>query len=54
MGKKIKAEMEAQRDRFVKGAVERGLDKGKANEIFDLLPSSPITASTSRTPQLTR
>ncbi|KMO14034.1 DNA polymerase III subunit alpha [Methylobacterium indicum] len=37
MGKKIKAEMDAQRDRFVKGAVERGLDKGKANEIFDLL-----------------
>jgi DNA polymerase-3 subunit alpha len=37
MGKKIKAEMDAQRDRFVKGAVERGLDKAKANEIFDLL-----------------
>ncbi|GJE01755.1 DNA polymerase III subunit alpha [Methylobacterium isbiliense] len=37
MGKKIKAEMDAQRDRFLKGATERGLDKGKANEIFDLL-----------------
>lgn len=37
MGKKIKAEMDAQRDRFVKGAVERGLDKSNANEIFDLL-----------------
>ncbi len=37
MGKKIKAEMDAQRDRFVKGAVDDGLAKGKANEIFDLL-----------------
>ncbi|ACA20269.1 DNA polymerase III, alpha subunit [Methylobacterium sp. 4-46] len=37
MGKKIKAEMDAQRDRFLKGAMERGLDKAKANEIFDLL-----------------
>ncbi len=37
MGKKIKAEMEAQRDRFVTGAVERGLAKPRADEIFDLL-----------------
>ncbi|KQT76485.1 DNA polymerase III subunit alpha [Methylobacterium sp. Leaf465] len=37
MGKKIKAEMDAQRDRFVKGCVERDLTKAKANEIFDLL-----------------
>ena len=37
MGKKIKAEMDAQRARFVDGAVERGLDKAKADEIFDLL-----------------
>ncbi|TXN65403.1 DNA polymerase III subunit alpha [Methylobacterium sp. WL6] len=37
MGKKIRAEMDAQRDRFVKGCVERGLTKPKANEIFDLL-----------------
>ncbi|HEX5867778.1 MAG TPA: DNA polymerase III subunit alpha, partial [Beijerinckiaceae bacterium] len=37
MGKKIKAEMDAQRDRFVSGAVERGLTKASANEIFDLL-----------------
>jgi DNA polymerase-3 subunit alpha len=37
MGKKIKAEMDAQRDRFVGGAVERGLTKAKADEIFDLL-----------------
>src|ERR687889_1498753 len=37
MGKKIKAEMDAQRDRFVSGCVERGLPKPQANEIFDLL-----------------
>src|SRR3978361_693087 len=37
MGKKIRAEMDAQRDRFVKGCTERGLTKPKANEIFDLL-----------------
>ncbi|HEX3496065.1 MAG TPA: DNA polymerase III subunit alpha [Methylocella sp.] len=37
MGKKIKAEMAAQRNRFVAGAVERGLDKARADEIFDLL-----------------
>jgi len=37
MGKKIKAEMDAQRDRFVRGAVEREITKPKANEIFDLL-----------------
>jgi DNA polymerase III subunit alpha len=37
MGKKIKAEMAAQRNRFVSGAAERGLGKTQANEIFDLL-----------------
>ncbi|MGH6849121.1 MAG: DNA polymerase III subunit alpha [Methylocella sp.] len=37
MGKKIKAEMAAQRTRFVTGAIERGLDKARADEIFDLL-----------------
>ncbi|NEU12923.1 DNA polymerase III subunit alpha [Methylobacterium sp. BTF04] len=37
MGKKIKAEMDAQRDRFVKGCIERELTKSKADEIFDLL-----------------
>ncbi|HEY7384480.1 MAG TPA: DNA polymerase III subunit alpha [Beijerinckiaceae bacterium] len=37
MGKKIKAEMDAQRERFLSGAVERGLPKATANEIFDLL-----------------
>ncbi|ACK50645.1 DNA polymerase III, alpha subunit [Methylocella silvestris BL2] len=37
MGKKIKAEMDAQRDRFLRGAIDNGLAKAKANEIFDLL-----------------
>jgi len=37
MGKKIASEMEAQRVRFVEGAVEGGLAKGEANMIFDLL-----------------
>ena len=37
MGKKIKSEMDAQRDRFVSGAIEKGLTNAKANEIFDLL-----------------
>ena len=37
MGKKIKAEMDAQRARFVSGCVERGLTQAKADEIFDLL-----------------
>ena len=37
MGKKIRSEMDAQRERFVKGCLERDLTKGKADEIFDLL-----------------
>ncbi|MFK5978533.1 MAG: DNA polymerase III subunit alpha [Rhizobiaceae bacterium] len=37
MGKKIKAEMDAQRIRFVDGAVENGLKKAHANTIFDVL-----------------
>ena len=37
MGKKIKAEMDAQKERFVSGAVERGLKKAQADEIFELL-----------------
>ena len=37
MGKKIKAEMDAQRDRFVRGAVERGIERAKADEIFAML-----------------
>jgi DNA polymerase-3 subunit alpha len=37
MGKKIKAEMDAQRARFVEGACAGGLGRGEADEIFDLL-----------------
>jgi DNA polymerase-3 subunit alpha len=37
MGKKIKAEMDAQRVRFVDGAVKEGIDKAQADTIFDLL-----------------
>src|SRR6516164_753472 len=35
MGKKIKSEMDAQRGRFLAGAVERGVDKAIASTIFD-------------------
>jgi DNA polymerase III subunit alpha len=37
MGKKIRAEMDAQRVRFVDGAVKDGVDKGQAEMIFELL-----------------
>ncbi|MFH1553640.1 MAG: DNA polymerase III subunit alpha [Pseudomonadota bacterium] len=37
MGKKIRAEMEKQRERFVSGAEERGVPKAQADTIFDLL-----------------
>src|SRR5471032_1257364 len=37
MGKKIRKEMQAQRAHFVKGAVERGIEKIQADAIFDLL-----------------
>ncbi len=37
MGKKIRAEMDKQRVRFVEGAVKNGLEKAQANMIFDLL-----------------
>jgi len=37
MGKKIRAEMDKQRERFVTGAVERGVSKPQADFIFDLL-----------------
>jgi len=37
MGKKIKAEMDAQRSRFVEGAMERGVDKTRAEYVFDLV-----------------
>jgi len=35
MGKKIKSEMDAQRERFVAGATERGVAKATADQIFD-------------------
>ncbi len=37
MGKKIRAEMDQQRERFVTGAVERNVPSPQANFIFDLL-----------------
>ncbi|WP_411956272.1 DNA polymerase III subunit alpha [Arvimicrobium flavum] len=37
MGKKIRAEMDKQRERFVSGAVERGVGKAQSDFIFDLL-----------------
>jgi len=37
MGKKIKAEMEAQRGDFVKGCTNNGIEKNKAEEIFALI-----------------
>ena len=37
MGKKIKAEMDAQRERFVSGAVKDGLKEKQAKDIFELL-----------------
>jgi DNA polymerase-3 subunit alpha len=37
MGKKIRSEMQKQRNRFVSGCVERGIDQGQAEAIFELL-----------------
>jgi DNA polymerase-3 subunit alpha len=37
MGKKIKAEMEAQKERFVTGAVAKNVDKTQASQIFELV-----------------
>ncbi|HKY80879.1 MAG TPA: DNA polymerase III subunit alpha [Sphingobium sp.] len=37
MGKKIKAEMDAQRARFVDGCAKSDIAAGKANELFDLI-----------------
>ncbi len=37
MGKKIRAEMEKQRERFVAGAMKNGVPKGQAETIFELL-----------------
>ena len=37
MGKKIKSEMDAQRDIFVEGALKKDITKKKAEEVFELL-----------------
>ncbi|MFV9875541.1 MAG: DNA polymerase III subunit alpha [Rickettsiales endosymbiont of Dermacentor nuttalli] len=37
MGKKIKSEMDAQRELFVKGSINNGVDKEQASSIFDLV-----------------
>ena len=37
MGKKIRAEMDAQRKTFVEGAIARGVAPDKAEEVFDLM-----------------
>jgi len=37
MGKKIKAEMDAQKERFVTGARDKGVDPGRAAYIFELV-----------------
>ncbi|MBN9525917.1 MAG: DNA polymerase III subunit alpha [Alphaproteobacteria bacterium] len=37
MGKKIKSEMDAQKERFVTGAREKGVDPGRAAYIFELV-----------------
>jgi DNA polymerase-3 subunit alpha len=37
MGKKIRAEMEAQRESFVEGATARGITQTKATEVFELM-----------------
>ncbi|MDT9597521.1 DNA polymerase III subunit alpha [Sphingosinicella rhizophila] len=37
MGKKIKSEMDAQRERFVTGCAVNAIDRPKANELFDLI-----------------
>ncbi len=37
MGKKIQAEMDAQRERFVTGCEDKDISKERANELFDLI-----------------
>jgi DNA polymerase-3 subunit alpha len=46
MGKKIRKEMQAQRERCVSGSVERGVERFQADAIFDLLERFASTAST--------
>ncbi len=50
MGKKIRSEMEKQRERFVAGAVERGIAEGAGRgDLRTAARSSPTTASTRAT-----
>ena len=50
MGKKIKAEMDAQRARFVDGCIERTASRRpRPTKSSTCWPSSPITASTKAT-----
>ncbi len=37
MGKKIRSEMEKQRERFIEGAAGNGINRGQADDIFELL-----------------
>jgi DNA polymerase-3 subunit alpha len=37
MGKKIRSEMQKQRSRFISGATDRGVERGQADAIFELL-----------------
>jgi DNA polymerase-3 subunit alpha len=37
MGKKIQSEMDAQRTHFIEGAARNNIERGKANELFDLI-----------------
>ena len=37
MGKKIKSEMDAQRERFITGCAANAIDRAKASELFDLI-----------------
>ena len=54
MGKKKIEEMAKQRERFIKGALERGFPQKKVEKIFDRWSNLPATVSTSRTRPPTR
>ena len=54
MGKKIRAEMEQQRERFVAGAVESGVRARRPTPSSNCWQNSPTTASTRATPRPTR
>jgi len=46
MGKKIRKEMEQQRERFVSGAIQRGIQSGRPTRFSNCSQNSRITAST--------